>query len=198
MNARKNISYDRVRTLPNALSAARMVMAVLAAVIFIMRGPSITPVVLCTVAALLDLVDGWIARRWGQITRLGEHLDPLADKVLISVIFLALIAFSECRLLWVIVPLLLIREWGITWLREAYKRATGESIPADRLGKWKMIAQSLFGNFFLLWLALLPEDSEPSLLYRTLLVLALFLILVLSYTSGIRYFLKLRRALRSL
>jgi CDP-diacylglycerol---glycerol-3-phosphate 3-phosphatidyltransferase len=172
-------------------------MAVLAAILFYLRGPTVTPVMLCTFAALLDLVDGWVARRWGQISKLGEHLDPLADKILISIIFLALIAFSKCTLLWILVPLILIREWGITWLREAYKRTTGESIPADRLGKWKMIAQSLFGNFFLLWLALMPENSEPSLSYRISLVLALVLILGLSYTSGIRYYLKLRRALKA-
>jgi len=189
----KNSPYDRVRTLPNALSAARMLLAALAAALFIVWGPSIIAVLLCTVAAFLDLLDGWIARRWGQITRLGEHLDPLADKILVSVIFIALAAFSRSTLLWIIVPLLLIREWGITWLREAYHQSTGESIPAGRLGKWKMIAQVLFGNFFLLWLALLPEGSDPGALYRGLLVLALLLILLLSYTSGLRYLLRMRR-----
>ncbi len=185
-----------MRTLPNALSAARVLMAAAAAVLFLTRGATITPVVLCTLAAILDHLDGFLARRWGQITRLGEHLDPLADKILVSVIFLALAGFTGNLLLWIVVILLLIREWGITWLREAYKRNTGESIPADSLGKWKMITQALFGNFFLLWLALLPQGSEPSFLFRTLLVIALLIILALSYTSGLRYFLRMRRAMR--
>lgn len=197
MSLRTKSHYERVRTLPNALSAARVLMAALAAVLFLWRGATVFPVILCTVAALLDLVDGWLARRWGQITRLGEHLDPLADKILVSVIFLALAGFTGSLLLWIVVILLLVREWGITWLREAYQRTTGESIPADSLGKWKMIAQALFGNFFLLWLALLPRNSEPSLLFKTLLVLALLLIMALSYTSGLRYLLRMRRATRN-
>jgi len=193
VKANHPIAYDQIRSLPNALSAARMLMAAIAGFLFILHGPAFVPVILCTAAALLDLLDGWIARRWGQVTRLGEHLDPLADKILISVIFLALAAFSHSLLLWIIVPLLLLREWGITWLREAYKRSTGRSIPAGRLGKWKMIAQALFGNFFLLWLALMPRGAAPSRLFCNWLSLALVLILVLSYLSGLRYFMKMRR-----
>jgi hypothetical protein len=59
-----------------------------------------------------------------------------------------------------------------------------------------MITQALFGNFFLLWLALLPQGTAPGFLFKTFLLIALLIILVLSYTSGLRYFLRMRRAMR--
>ena len=192
MKARKNIHYDRIRTVPNALSLARVLIALLAALLFYRNGPTLLPVILCVGAALLDLLDGWLARRTGQITRLGEHLDPLADKVLITVIFLALAWFVRNQLVTGLVVLLLLREWGVTWLREYFHRRTGQSLPADQLGKWKMLAQALFGNAFLFWLSLLPRPLDPGDFLLGALSGALGLILFLSYFSAIRYLLLLR------
>lgn len=192
MKARENIHYDRILTVPNALSMARVLLALTAAVLFLLWGPNLLPVLICGAAALLDLLDGWIARRTGQITRLGEHLDPLADKVLITVVFLALVYFLRSNLVTVIVALLLLREWGVTWLREAFHRRTGESLPADQLGKWKMLAQAIFGNIFLFWLSFLQWPRDPGDFYLGALSGALALILFLSYFSAIRYLLLFR------
>jgi CDP-diacylglycerol--glycerol-3-phosphate 3-phosphatidyltransferase len=161
-------------------------MALAAAILFALMGPALLPILICVAAGLLDLLDGWLARRTGQITRLGEHLDPLADKVLNTVIFLALAAFLANGWVTAMVLLLLLREWGITVLREWLQRK-GRSLPADRLGKWKMLSQSLFGNAFLIWLNLIREIGlQRETLLPTLLV-ALGFILLLSYISAIRY-----------
>jgi CDP-diacylglycerol--glycerol-3-phosphate 3-phosphatidyltransferase len=186
MSKSSHRQYDRILTIPNLLSGIRVLMALLAALLFFFRGPTLFPALLCTVAALLDTLDGYIARRANQISRLGEHLDPLADKILISVIFLALAHFSGSLLAWVFVLLLLVREWGITWLRERYQRKTGLSLPADRLGKWKMLLQSILGNGLLILLGLGASAKSPT--FTLLLLLSLILILVLASISAFRYF----------
>jgi CDP-diacylglycerol--glycerol-3-phosphate 3-phosphatidyltransferase len=183
--------YHRIRTWPNALSAARGVMAILAAALFAFMGLRLLPVLICIAASLLDLLDGWLARRTGQISRLGEHLDPLADKVLITVIYLALALFLNDRLVLLLVFLLLLREWGITWIREHYQQRYAITLPAGRLGKWKMLSQGFFGIFFLLWMSLRPERRPPDPLFMPMLLVALSLVLVLSYASALRYVVRL-------
>jgi CDP-diacylglycerol--glycerol-3-phosphate 3-phosphatidyltransferase len=192
VNKNENPAYHRIRTWPNALTSIRLLMACLAAVLFYMHGPTLTPIVICMVAATLDLVDGWVARRFSQVTRLGEHLDPLADKILTSIIFLALAFFIKNNWILMMVFLLLLREWGITWVREYYSKRLDCTLPASRLGKWKMVAQSLFGNLFLFLLYLqdvqgVPRDDN----FLTTFFAALGMILVLSYASAIRYLIRL-------
>ena len=179
--------------MPNALTAARMGMALLAAVLFLAMGPHLFPILICMAASLLDFWDGWIARRTGQVSRLGEHLDPLADKILVTVIFLALAFFLRQPWVWVLVTLLLLREWSVTWLRERLQQRHRLTLSAGRLGKWKMLAQSLFGNGFLAWLSLSGRHEPLDSAYLPTLVAALALILLLSYVSAARYIMRASR-----
>jgi CDP-diacylglycerol--glycerol-3-phosphate 3-phosphatidyltransferase len=89
-------------------------------------------------AAATDLVDGHLARRWGQITTVGTLLDPIADKLLISA---ALISLVEIRRLPAWIAILIIgREFAVTGLRSIAATA-GLTIKASELGKSKMAAQ---------------------------------------------------------
>jgi CDP-diacylglycerol---glycerol-3-phosphate 3-phosphatidyltransferase len=90
------------------------------------------------VAAATDLVDGYLARRWGQITTVGTLLDPIADKLLISA---ALIALVQIRLVpaWMVI-LVVGREFAISGLR-GIAAAEGYTIRASDLGKTKMTSQ---------------------------------------------------------
>lgn len=182
----------RIRTWPNALSAFRLALALVAAILFLAFGLVLAPILLSVFASLLDVLDGWLARRLQQISRLGEHLDPLADKVLITVVFGALACFLREPWVWVLVGLLLLREWGITWLREALKRRRNLTLPAGRIGKWKMLSQSLFGNLFLFWMSRAPDARPGEAGFALSLAAALGLILVLSYTSAFRYLVRLQ------
>jgi CDP-diacylglycerol--glycerol-3-phosphate 3-phosphatidyltransferase len=89
-------------------------------------------------AALTDFLDGRIARSRGQVTRLGQLLDPLADKLLISA---ALISLVENHLApaWAVV-IIVGREFAVTGLR-SIAAVEGVVIPASRMGKVKMLAQ---------------------------------------------------------
>ncbi len=89
-------------------------------------------------AAATDLLDGYVARRWGQVTTVGTLLDPIADKLLISA---ALISLVQVRVLagWMAI-LLIGREFAVTGLRSIAASA-GYTIQANDLGKTKMVSQ---------------------------------------------------------
>ncbi len=94
--------------------------------------------VIFIVAALTDLLDGYLARKWSQITTLGTLLDPIADKLLISA---SLIALVEVRAVpaWMVI-LIIGRDFAISGLR-SIAASEGYVIPASDLGKSKMVLQ---------------------------------------------------------
>ncbi len=89
-------------------------------------------------AAATDLLDGFLARRWGQITTVGTLLDPIADKLLISAALVSLVQTHRVPA-WMVV-LIIGREFAVTGLR-AIAAAEGYTIQASDLGKTKMITQ---------------------------------------------------------
>jgi len=89
-------------------------------------------------AAATDLLDGYLARRWKQVTTVGTLLDPIADKLLISA---ALIALVQAHVVTAWMAILIIgREFAVSGLR-AIAAAEGYTIQASELGKTKMVAQ---------------------------------------------------------
>src|SRR4051794_40586367 len=98
-------------------------------------------------AAGTDLLDGFLARRWGQITTIGTLLDPIADKLLISAALISLVQVQAAPA-WMVV-LIIGREFAVTGLR-SIAAAEGYTIKASELGKTKMIAQVVAISFLLL------------------------------------------------
>ena len=98
-------------------------------------------------AAGTDLLDGYLARRWGQITTVGTLLDPIADKLLISA---ALISLVQINLVpgWMVI-LIVGREFAVSGLR-SIAAAEGYTIRASDLGKTKMIFQVIAISIVLL------------------------------------------------
>lgn len=89
-------------------------------------------------AAATDLLDGYLARRWGQITTVGTLLDPIADKLLISA---ALISLVQVRVVPASITIIIIgREFAISGLR-SIAAAEGYIIKANDLGKTKLVGQ---------------------------------------------------------
>ena len=90
------------------------------------------------IASLTDWLDGYLARRRKQITPLGQILDPLADKLLISATLISLVQLDLAQS-WM-VAVIIGREFAVTGLRNlAYAR--GLAMPASHLGKLKMVSQ---------------------------------------------------------
>ena len=135
--------------LPNALTILRIffVPLLVAALVddnlgFVVRGYAITnewlALAIFLSAALTDLLDGYLARRWKQVTTIGTLLDPIADKLLISA---ALISLVEVRVLPAWMAILIIgREFAVSGLR-AIAAAERYTIKASDLGKTKMVSQ---------------------------------------------------------
>lgn len=130
-------------------------------------------------AAATDLLDGYIARRWGQITTVGTLLDPIADKLLISA---ALISLVQVALLpgWMAI-LIIAREFAISGLRSIAASA-GYTIAASDLGKTKMVAQ--VGAVSMLMLSRSNPGLRPSAL------LAMWVVVFFSILSAVMYFRK--------
>jgi CDP-diacylglycerol---glycerol-3-phosphate 3-phosphatidyltransferase len=104
--------------------------------------------VIFILAAITDWYDGWLARRWGYVTRWGAFLDPLADKVLTSA---ALLAYSSLGLVsgwmvWIIV----IRDAIITLLR-SYAEYKGKPVDTSKLAKTKTFAQYVLIYYLLIF-----------------------------------------------
>jgi CDP-diacylglycerol--glycerol-3-phosphate 3-phosphatidyltransferase len=99
------------------------------------------------VASATDLLDGYLARRWKQVTTVGTLLDPIADKLLISA---ALIALVQVRAVpaWIVI-LIIAREFAVTGLRSIAASA-GYTIKASELGKTKMVTQVIAVSLFLI------------------------------------------------
>src|SRR6185312_4075061 len=127
--------------------------------------------------ALTDLLDGYLARRWGQVTTVGTLLDPIADKLLISA---ALVSLVEIRLLpgWMAI-VIIGREFAVSGLR-SIAAAEGYTIKASDLGKTKMVTQVL--GVTLLMLAI----RWPAIRWWGLLVM--WGVVVFAVWSAIDYF----------
>jgi CDP-diacylglycerol--glycerol-3-phosphate 3-phosphatidyltransferase len=89
-------------------------------------------------AALTDYLDGKIARSRDQVTRLGQLLDPIADKLLISAALISLVE-NQLAPAWAVV-IIIGREFAVTGLR-SIAAVDGLVISASKMGKFKMLAQ---------------------------------------------------------
>ena len=126
--------------LPNQITIARLVMAV---VMFVCLSQQryLAALILFVLAAASDWVDGYLARKHGQITQLGRVLDPFADKIVIcgALIYLLVVPRSGIDAWMVIV--VVGREMLVSTLRGLIEQQGGD-FSASWVGKWKMVAQS--------------------------------------------------------
>ena len=124
---------------PNTLTAIRFGLAV-GVVAFIAMGGYGTAVILFSIAAGTDWMDGYWARRYGQVTKLGRIFDPFVDKIIIGGTFIALVAVPEAGVAAWVAIVIMARELLVTSLRGMIEGAGGD-FSANQPGKWKMVAQ---------------------------------------------------------
>jgi len=91
-------------------------------------------------ASITDGIDGWLARKRGQITTLGMLLDPLADKLMVTAAFVTLVQFNPKLVPAWIAVIVIGREFLVSGLR-AIAASEGFTIEASDLGKLKMVTQ---------------------------------------------------------
>jgi CDP-diacylglycerol--glycerol-3-phosphate 3-phosphatidyltransferase len=129
-----------VLNLPNSLTFFRIACIPLVLLFLGISGKlgSFLAAVLLTLAFVTDMLDGFFARRYESVTTLGKFLDPLADKILVSVTMIMLIPLQRIPVWMVIV--IIAREMAITGLR-GIAVSEGIIIQASWLGKYKTIFQ---------------------------------------------------------
>ena len=137
------------------------------------------------IASLTDWLDGYLARRRKQVTTLGQILDPLADKLLISATLISLVQLDLVQS-WM-VAVIISREIAVTGLRNlAYSR--GLTMPASGLGKLKMASQVTA-----ILLLLLGWERVPLLV--TLGQGAMWLVVITALVSAVDYVQGFQRAM---
>jgi CDP-diacylglycerol--glycerol-3-phosphate 3-phosphatidyltransferase len=126
--------------IPTYLTLARIVLVPVLVVVLLTRmtNHEIVGVVVFWIASLTDWLDGYLARRWKQVTVLGKLLDPLADKLLVAGALISLVELDLAPA-WMTF-IILGREFAITGLR-GIASEEGLTIPAGSIGKWKLGAQ---------------------------------------------------------
>ena len=133
-------------------------------------------------AAATDLLDGWLARRWGQVTTVGTLLDPIADKLLVSAALISLVDIHRVAA-WIVI-LIIGREFAVSGLR-SIAAASGYTIKASELGKTKMASQVAAISL------VIASIRWPAL--DQLGVIAMWTVMLFGIVSAADYFLKFWR-----
>ena len=179
--------------LPNTLTLARIFLVPLLVVVLLTRFEAqlilgvpkeVIGAAIFGLAAFTDWLDGYLARRRQQVTALGQLMDPLADKLLITAALISLVQMGLAPAWMVMV--ILGRELGVTVLRSLV-HARGVVIPASPLGKVKMVAQVVAILLLMLsnqvWLFLVPG------------LIALWVVLAVALWSAADYYRRYNRVL---
>ena len=154
-------------TLPNMLTLARICLTPVIALLPFIEGywPKVIAFLIFLAAGASDVIDGYLARRYNEVSELGQLLDPIADKLLLFATLIPIFWLTrhptilvDYRIPWwgslpVWVALLLVgREFLITGFR-FFARRRGVVIPAMGAGKLKAVVQNVFIGATLFWFA---------------------------------------------
>lgn len=149
------ISFDVKNNLANILTVSRLLLLPVIIILFFLEaywgGFAATLALIVYIAAsMTDFFDGFIARKYGQITPFGTFLDPISDKIFVSTMLILLIAFDRIEGLWLFLPILIFaREFLISGLRE-FLGPKDIKVPVTFLAKWKTAAQMLSLGFLII------------------------------------------------
>lgn len=139
--------------LANLLTLFRIAAIPIVVICFYSPMPNARPIaaVLFGIAAITDLIDGWVARRFGQMSRFGEFLDPVADKLMVAIVLVMLVQAQSGWFEDIIAMIIIGREITISALREWMatigKRA---NVKVSMAGKIKTTLQ-MFGIAFMVY-----------------------------------------------
>ena len=128
---------NRVLTIPNLVSVVRL-LTIPVFLWLVWRGDDLVALVVLVVAVSTDFVDGLVARRLGQISKLGQFLDPLADRLFIAAVVVAL-TIREVVPLW-LVAVVILRDVLLGLGSIVFSRYGAGVLPVKWMGKWATFA----------------------------------------------------------
>jgi CDP-diacylglycerol---glycerol-3-phosphate 3-phosphatidyltransferase len=169
---------------PNSLTLLRIVLVPVLVVVLLteFEGKEWYGLGLFLLAALTDFLDGFLARRWKLVTRLGKLLDPAADKILTAAAFISLVELDVAAS-WM-VTVIIAREFAVSALR-AFAAGEQVVIPAGWSGKVKTVVQVISISLLIIY-GQLGEFSH-------LAPISLWLAMLISIYSGVEYFVRFGR-----
>ena len=175
----------KIFNVPNLLSLSRILSVPVFIILMLEPNPlrALLAGIVFSLASATDWLDGYLARKWGQVTKMGKLLDPIADKILIMSALVILVEIrSDVVHSWIAI-VLIGREFAVTGLR-AIAASEGIVIPAETVGKYKVGAQitavlSLLLDYYL-------DKGWMTDLGR----IALWVAMVLAIYSAVQYFMK--------
>lgn len=130
------------RNLANILTLSRIALIV-PLIALVAHGAVWAALALYVLIAATDWLDGWVARRFDQISAFGRFLDPIADKILVAALFLALAAEGVFGGWWIALPVIIMtREFLVSGLRE-FLGPKGVIVHVSKLAKWKTATQMI-------------------------------------------------------
>lgn len=165
---------------PTWLTIGRMILAIFI-MVFVLLPDSwakVTALIIFVLAAITDKIDGVWARKGKQVTDLGAFLDPLADKMLVNLAFLALVSLNKVPVY--IFAIILVRDFAVDGMRMMVARK-GITVAASFLGKLKTTSQMI--ALIILLLNLIVNNEIVGIIGNVILYLALGL----TVFSGIDY-----------
>ncbi len=167
--------------LPNSLTLLRIILIPVFVVIISVKVPNgdYIAAAIFVIAALTDSLDGYLARKMKQVTKLGIILDPLADKLLITAALISLVELGRVPG-WIAI-VILGREFAVSGLR-ILKAEEGVIIPASMWGKIKTISQ------IVAVVAIILQDNFAVTTFLSLGTWLLYLALIITVYSGGEYF----------
>lgn len=179
---------DTNMNLPNLLTLCRILLIPVFVVLFASPTPvrSLAAALVFVVAAVTDWLDGYVARRRAEVTKVGRLLDPIADKLLVLSGLILLVQFQ--RVAAVIAILMIAREVAVTGVR-AIAASEGIVLSAETIGKYKMVLQVVAVVVLILEEGVLPSSWNLHFVGTGLLYGAL----VLGLISGGQYLLNFWR-----
>jgi CDP-diacylglycerol---glycerol-3-phosphate 3-phosphatidyltransferase len=168
---------------PNLLSLSRILSVPIFIVLMLDPSPvrTLAAGIVFSLASATDWLDGYLARKWGQVTKMGKLLDPIADKILIMSALVILIKYRPDIVHPWMAILIIGREFAVTGLR-AIASSDGIIIPAETVGKYKVGAQ------ITAVLSLLLDYAYAMDWMKYLGKYALWAAMILSVYSALQYF----------
>jgi CDP-diacylglycerol--glycerol-3-phosphate 3-phosphatidyltransferase len=177
---KKNVGQP-IFNVPNQLTTARLVLAIVLFVLIAFQY-FLASTIVFIVAAGTDWLDGYWARRYGQVTNLGRILDPFVDKIIVCGTFVFLVAEPESGVRAWMAVVIVGRELLVTALR-SYLEGEGADFSASMSGKLKMVAQCLAAAISLF--ALYHGTPLPEALEWAVMISIWVAVLMTIYSGGI-------------
>ena len=179
---------------PNQLSLLRIILAPVFLFLFLSENPLYKKISLLIffIAVLTDWYDGWHARRYGQVSKVGIFLDPLADKILTSIAFIGFYILGIMPL-WMVL-IIVVRDIVITLLR-SYQEVNGKTMKTSYIAKTKTFIQMTYIFLIVILVCTLSFDIDGSLknsindfLYSGLNFIFMLTVTLITLYTGVSYF----------